>query len=51
MLDIELLVACLFSQLLGFGQGLLRFDGQSVKPDHALSFPCLHGSRGLLIKR
>ena len=37
MLDIELLVACLFSQLLGFGQGLLRFDGQSVKPDHALS--------------
>jgi hypothetical protein len=45
VLDIELLVARLFGQLLGFGNGFLCLDGQSVKPDHDLFFP---GPRGLL---
>src|SRR2546425_443265 len=51
VLDIELLVARLFGQLLGFSKGFLRLDGQSVKPDHELSFPGRRSSRRLLIKR
>ena len=38
MLDINLLMPGLLGQLLGFGKGFLRFDGQFVKADHGSPF-------------